>query len=112
MAALKDILAEQARIKGELQRMENDQETTEEDGGNLRDTLIERWKELDDQAQPHHRADGADQGDHPHRAGRGEPGTARREGRHVRVPVRVPGLPGVHAAAMTRSRTSTTYAAA
>ena len=52
MAALKDILAEQARIKDELRRMENDQETTEEDGGNLRDTLIERWKELDDQAKP------------------------------------------------------------
>jgi HK97 family phage major capsid protein len=52
MAALKDILAEQARIKDELRRMETDQETTEEDGGNLRDTLIERWKELDDQAKP------------------------------------------------------------
>ena len=52
MAALKDILAEQARIRDELQRMENDNETTEEDGGNLRDTLIERWKELDDQAKP------------------------------------------------------------
>ena len=52
MAALKDILAEQSRIRDELQRMENDNETTEEDGGNLRDTLIERWKDLDDQAKP------------------------------------------------------------
>jgi len=52
MAALKDILAEQVRIKDELKRMETDDETTEEDGGSLRDTLIERWKELDDQAKP------------------------------------------------------------
>jgi len=52
MAALKDLLAEQARIKEALQKMENDEETTEEDGGNLRDTMIERWKELDDQAKP------------------------------------------------------------
>jgi hypothetical protein len=52
MAALKDILAEQARIKDELQRMETSEETTEEGDGNLRDTMIERWKDLDDQAKP------------------------------------------------------------
>jgi HK97 family phage major capsid protein len=52
MAALKDILAEQARIKDELQRMETSEETTEEADGNLRDTMIERWKDLDDQAKP------------------------------------------------------------
>lgn len=52
MAALKDILAEQARIKDELQRMESSEETTEESDGNLRDTMIARWKELDEQAKP------------------------------------------------------------
>ena len=52
MAALKDILAEQARIKDELQRMESDGDTTEENDGNIRDTMIERWRELDDQAKP------------------------------------------------------------
>ena len=52
MAALKDILSEQARIKDELQRMENDDDTTEEGDGNYRDTLIERWKDLDNQAKP------------------------------------------------------------
>lgn len=52
MATLKDLLAEQARIKTELQRMETSEETTEENDGDLRDTLIERWKELDEQAKP------------------------------------------------------------
>ena len=52
MAALKDILAEQAKIKDELQRMESDDSITEEDSGNLRDTMIARWKELDEQAKP------------------------------------------------------------
>ena len=52
MAALKDILAEQARIKEELQRMETSEETTEEGDGNLRDTMIERWRELDEAAKP------------------------------------------------------------
>ena len=32
--------------------METSEDTTEEDDGNLRDTLIERWEELDDQAKP------------------------------------------------------------
>lgn len=52
MTALKDILAEQARIKDELQRMESSEETTEESDGNLRDTMIARWKDLDEQAKP------------------------------------------------------------
>jgi HK97 family phage major capsid protein len=53
MAALQDILDEQARIKAELQRMEDsDSETTEENDGDLRDTLIARWEELDAKAKP------------------------------------------------------------
>jgi len=42
MAALKDILAEQVRIKDELKRMETDDETTEEDEvGRIHDELID-----------------------------------------------------------------------
>jgi len=52
MAALDDKLAEQARIKAELQRMENDGDITEEDQGDLRDTLIARWKKLDEECKP------------------------------------------------------------
>jgi HK97 family phage major capsid protein len=52
MAALPDILDEQARIKNELQRMEDSEETTEENDGNFRDTLVARWEELDAQAKP------------------------------------------------------------
>jgi len=52
MAALQDLLDEQARIKQELQRMENSEETTEEDDGDLRDTLLARWTELDVKAAP------------------------------------------------------------
>ena len=52
MAALQDLLDEQARITAELQRMENDPETTDEGDGNLRDTLISRWRALDDQCKP------------------------------------------------------------
>jgi hypothetical protein len=52
MAALKDILDEQARIKQELQRMENDETTTEEHDGDLRDTLLNQWEELDQRARP------------------------------------------------------------
>ena len=52
MTALKDKLAEQARIKAELQRMETSEETTEENDGDLRDTLIERWKQLDAEVAP------------------------------------------------------------
>src|SRR6266702_2062156 len=52
MAALQDLLDEQARIKQELQRMENDEETTEENDGDLRDTLLARWEELDTKSKP------------------------------------------------------------
>ncbi len=52
MAALQEILDEQARIKQELQRMEDSDETTEENDGDLRDTLIARWEELDIKAAP------------------------------------------------------------
>jgi len=52
MATLKEILDEQARIKQELQRMEDSEETTEEADGDLRDTLVERWEQLDAKAKP------------------------------------------------------------
>ncbi len=52
MAALQEILDEQARIKAELQRMENDDTVTEEDDGDLRDTLLARKEELDKKAAP------------------------------------------------------------
>ena len=52
MPALDDKLAEQARIKAELQRMENDGDITEESEGDLRDTLIARWKKLDEECKP------------------------------------------------------------
>jgi hypothetical protein len=46
MATLQEMLDEQARIKAELQRMEEDDTVTEEDGADLRDTMIGRWEEL------------------------------------------------------------------
>lgn len=52
MATLKDLLDEQARIKADLQRMEQDETVTEEDSGDLRDTLVARWEELDAKAKP------------------------------------------------------------
>jgi HK97 family phage major capsid protein len=52
MATLQEILDEQARIKNELQRMEEDDSVTEEDSGDLRDTLVERWESLDKKAKP------------------------------------------------------------
>ena len=52
MATLKDKLEEMARIKGELQRMETSEETTEENDGDYRDTLVQRWKQLDDESKP------------------------------------------------------------
>ena len=52
MAALQEILDEQSRIKNELQRMENDDTTTEEDSADLRDSYIARWKQLDERAKP------------------------------------------------------------
>src|SRR6516164_6985863 len=52
MATLQEILDEQARIKTELQRMEDDDSVTEEDSGDLRDTLVARWEVLDGKAKP------------------------------------------------------------
>src|SRR5229473_2237040 len=52
MAALQEFLDEMARIKQELQRMEDDGETTEENDGDLRDTLLSRWEELDAKSKP------------------------------------------------------------
>lgn len=52
MATLQDKLDEMARIKSELQRMENSEETTEENDGDLRDTLVERWEQLDKESKP------------------------------------------------------------
>jgi|SRR5215475_4222073 len=52
MATLQEILDEQARIKAELQRMEDDESTTEENDGDLRDTLVERWELLDTKSKP------------------------------------------------------------
>jgi HK97 family phage major capsid protein len=52
MAALQEFLDEMARIKQELQRMENDLETTDEQDGDLRDTLLARWEELDLKSKP------------------------------------------------------------
>ena len=52
MAALQELLDEQARIKNELQRMESDDSVTEETDGDLRDTLLSRWEELDAKSKP------------------------------------------------------------
>src|SRR6266700_6687952 len=52
MTALDDKLAEQARIKAELRRMEENGETTEETDGDLRDTLVKRWRKLDEECKP------------------------------------------------------------
>jgi HK97 family phage major capsid protein len=52
MPALKVLTAEMARIKAELQRMETSEETTEENDGSYRDTLVERWQELDIETKP------------------------------------------------------------
>jgi HK97 family phage major capsid protein len=52
MATLKDKLDEMARIKGELRRMETSEETTEENDGDYRDTLVDRWKQLDEECKP------------------------------------------------------------
>ena len=52
MPTLKDKLDEMARIKGELQQMEENEETTEETDGDLRDTLVARWEQLDAESKP------------------------------------------------------------
>lgn len=52
MSTLKEKLDEMARIKRELQRMEEDETVTEEGSGDLRDTLVERWELLDNECKP------------------------------------------------------------
>lgn len=52
MATLKEKLEEMARIKSELQRMESSEDTTEEADGDYRDTLVERWTQLDGECKP------------------------------------------------------------
>ncbi len=48
MATLDDIIREQNTIHEELERIAADPDTTEEKDGNMRDTLVSRWKELDE----------------------------------------------------------------
>jgi HK97 family phage major capsid protein len=52
MATLQEKQEEMARIKADLQRMEADDTVTEEDSGDLRDTLVERWEQLDAECKP------------------------------------------------------------
>ena len=52
MATLKEKLDEMARIKAELQRMDTSEGTTEERDGDYRDTLVERWTQLDGECKP------------------------------------------------------------
>src|SRR5262245_42372604 len=52
MATLDQMLAEQKEIKATLQRMEDDESVTDEEHGDLRDTLVARWKKLDDDTKP------------------------------------------------------------
>jgi len=47
MATLQDIIDEQTRIAAQLQRMNDNPDTTEDADADLRDTLIARWKELE-----------------------------------------------------------------
>src|SRR5215813_491340 len=47
MATLDDLIDEQNRIAEHLQRMADNPDTTEDDSGNLRDTLIKRWEEIE-----------------------------------------------------------------
>jgi HK97 family phage major capsid protein len=47
MATLQEIIDEQTRVAAQLQRMNDNPDTTEDDDGDLRDTLIARWKELE-----------------------------------------------------------------
>src|SRR6266581_8037392 len=48
MATLDDIIREQNTIHEELERIASDPDTTEDKDGNMRDTLVSRWKELDE----------------------------------------------------------------
>jgi HK97 family phage major capsid protein len=47
MPTLDDLVDEQNRIAAELARMADDPDATEESTGNLRDTLIRRWEEIE-----------------------------------------------------------------
>lgn len=47
MATLDEIIDEQNTIHEELERMSADENTTEDDDGGIRDTLVKRWKDLD-----------------------------------------------------------------
>jgi hypothetical protein len=47
VATLQDIIDEQTRIAAQLQRMNDNPDTTEDADADLRDTLIARWKELE-----------------------------------------------------------------
>jgi HK97 family phage major capsid protein len=49
---LQEILARQAAIRSELARLDQDPETTEEDFGDLRDSLVDEFKTLDSRAKP------------------------------------------------------------
>src|SRR4249920_259166 len=47
MATLKELTDEQVRIAAKLEEMNQNPDTTEDSDGNLRDTLIARWKEIE-----------------------------------------------------------------
>jgi HK97 family phage major capsid protein len=52
MATLDDLLDEQNVIRAELAQLDDNPDTTEEDHGDLRDTLIKRWKDLEKRKEP------------------------------------------------------------
>ena len=52
MATLDDLIDEQNVIRSELTALDESPDTTEEDHGDLRDTLIKRWKDLEERKAP------------------------------------------------------------
>lgn len=52
MATLDDLLDEQNVIRSELTALDDNPDTTEEDHGDLRDTLIKRWKDIEKRKEP------------------------------------------------------------
>jgi HK97 family phage major capsid protein len=52
MATLDDLIDEQNVIRSELTALDESPDTTEEDHGDLRDTLIKRWKDLEQRKAP------------------------------------------------------------
>jgi HK97 family phage major capsid protein len=52
MATVKELIDRQKVIRDELARMDADPELTEEDGGDLRDSLIEEYEKLDARLKP------------------------------------------------------------